>query len=145
RAPSNGGAARPLPFGEGGSSIAWSPKGDMLAFVTSVRVQALYRIQLPIRAGATIEPERLIASRSVENSPTFSPDGRFLLVSSERSGVSQIYRSDAEGNGAIQLTKLFGVTVGSPVWSPDGQRIVFDARVDANPDIWVMDGDGNSP
>jgi Tol biopolymer transport system component len=145
RAPSNGGAAKPLQFGEGSAAVAWAPKADMLAFVTSVRMQSLYRIQLPIRAGGTIEPERLIASRSVENSPAFSPDGRFLLVSSERSGVSQIYRSDADGNGSVQLTKLFGVTVGSPVWSPDGPRIVFDARVDANPDIWVMDEEGNNP
>jgi dipeptidyl aminopeptidase/acylaminoacyl peptidase len=29
------------------------------------------------------------------------------------------------------------------VWSPDGQRIVFDARVDANPDVWVMNADGS--
>jgi serine/threonine protein kinase/Tol biopolymer transport system component len=145
RAPSSGGAARPQSFGEGGSSVAWAPKGDMVAFVTAMRVQALYRIPLPIRSGPTIEPERVISSRSVENSPAFSPDGRFLLVSSERSGVSQIYRSDAEGNGVIQLTKLFGFTVGSPVWSPDGQWILFDARVGGNPDIWVMDTEGNNP
>ena len=43
----------------------------------------------------------------------------------------------------MELTKLFGVTVGSPVWSPDGQRIIFDARVDGNPDIWVMNSDGD--
>jgi WD40 repeat protein len=41
------------------------------------------------------------------------------------------------------MTKLFGNTVGSPVWSPDGKRILFDARVQANPDIWVMNSDGS--
>jgi dipeptidyl aminopeptidase/acylaminoacyl peptidase len=145
RGASKGGAVKPLAFGLGTSSVAWTRKGEMLALVSSVRVQALYRVPVPIAAGAAIEPERWIASRSVENTPAFSPDGRFLLVSSERSGSSQIYRSDAEGNGAIQLTKLFGVTVGSPAWSPDGQRILFDARVGGNPDIWVMDLDGNNP
>jgi serine/threonine protein kinase/Tol biopolymer transport system component len=144
RAATNGGAAKPLPFGDGSSSVKWAPRGNMLAFVSSARIQALYRIPIPIRARQSPQPERWIASRFVENSPAFSRDGRFLLVSSERSGTSQIYRSDAEGHGAVQLTKLNGVTVGSPVWSPDGQRIVFDARVDGNADIWVMDGDGSN-
>ena len=143
RAPSDGGEAKLLPFGVSGSSIAWARKGNMLAFVSSVRVQALYQIPVPIPASKPVQPVRLIGSRRRENSPAFSPDGRFLLVSSDRSGASNIYRSDAEGNGATQLTNLFGFTVGSPVWSPDGRRIVFDARVGGNADVWVMNADGS--
>jgi Tol biopolymer transport system component len=135
-----------LPFGSGGSNIAWSKKGDMLAFVSAVRVQSLYRIPIPIPPASAVQPERWLSSRSTENSPAFSPDGNWLLVSSDRSGgMYQIYRSDVEGNGATELTKLFGYTVGSPVWSPDGRRIVFDARVQGNPDIWVMNADGSQP
>jgi Tol biopolymer transport system component len=145
RAPSGGGEAKPLPFGNGGSSVSWARKGRMLAFVMSVRVQALYRIPVPIPPAARVQPERLISSRFTENSPAFSPSGLSLLVSSDRTGAYQIYRSDPEGNGATELTKLFGHTVGSPVWSPDGGRIAFDARVDGNPDIWVMNADGSQP
>jgi Tol biopolymer transport system component len=145
RAPSEGGEVQQLPFGAGGSSIAWAKKGDMLAFVTAVRVQALYRIPIPIPRGSPLQPERWISSRFTENSPAFSPDGRFLLVSSDRSGAYQIYRSDADANNAVELTKLFGFTVGSPVWSPDGRKIAFDARVDGNPDLWVMNSDGSQP
>ena len=145
RASADGGQVKPLPFGKGGSNVAWAKKGNMLAFVSAVRVQALYRIPLPIPAGTAVQAERFISSRFTENSPAFSPDGRWLLVSSDRSGASQIYRSDAEGNGATELTKLFGFTVGSPVWSPDGQQIALDARVEGNPDIWVMNSDGSHP
>jgi serine/threonine protein kinase/Tol biopolymer transport system component len=145
RAPAQGGEAKPLPFGNGGSSVAWARKGNMLAFVTAVRVQALYRIPVPIPHGARVQAERLISSRFTENSPAFSPDGLSLLVSSDRTGAYQIYRSDPDGNDATELTKLFGHTVGSPVWSPDGSRIAFDARVDGNPDIWVMNADGGQP
>jgi Tol biopolymer transport system component len=145
RTSSGGGSVTPLPFGERGAHIAWAKKGEMLAFVSSVRVQALYRVPIPIPAGPPIQPERWISSRFTENSPTFSPDGQFLLISSDRSGASQIYRLESDGNGATGLTELFGNTVGSPVWSPDGQRIAFDARVDANPDIWVMNADGSGP
>ena len=145
RAPSGGGTAKPLPFGDRSTNIAWAKRGDMLAFVTAVRIQALHRIPIPIPAGAAITPERWISGRFTENSPAFSPDGRSLLVSSDRSGAYQIYRSDADGNGLTELTRLFGHTVGSAVWSPDGERIVFDARVDANPDIWIMHADGSQP
>jgi Tol biopolymer transport system component len=145
RVSSGGGTATPLAFGEGASTITWAPKGNMLAFVVDARIQSLYQIQLPIEAGTTIRPEALITSRSVESSPAFSPDGRFLLVSSDRSGVSQLYRSDPQGHGAIRLTNLFGGTVGSPAWSPDGKRIVFDARVGGNPDVWVTDPEGKNP
>ena len=117
----------------------------MLAFVSAIRTQSLYRIPIPIPRGAAIEPERWISSRFTENSPSFSLDGRSLLFSSDRSGAYQIYRADADGHGATELTRLFGHTVGSPVWAPDGRRIVFDARVDANPDIWVMNADGTQP
>jgi Tol biopolymer transport system component len=140
-----GGVVKLLPFGSGGGNIAWAKKGHMLSFVTAVRVQSLYRIPIPITAGAAVQPERWISSRATENAPAFSPDGNWLLTSSERNGSSQIYRSDAEGNGATQLTKLFGYTVGTPVWSPDGKRIAFDARVEGNPDIWVMNADGSQP
>jgi Tol biopolymer transport system component/predicted Ser/Thr protein kinase len=143
RVPSAGGAARPLPFRVNGDSIAWSPKNGMLAFVDSIRAQSLYRIPLPIKKDLLPVPERWISTSKFENTPTFSPNGKFLLVSSDRSGSYSIYRSDAEGNGAVQLTHLFGVNVGSPVWSPDGNQILFDARVDGNPDIWVMNADGS--
>ena len=86
RVPVEGGVVKLLPFGAGGSNIAWAKKGDMLAFVTAVRVQALYRIPIPIPAGAAVQPERWISSRATENAPAFSPDGNWLLVSSDRNG-----------------------------------------------------------
>jgi Tol biopolymer transport system component len=145
RAPANGGTAKALPFGAGGSNIAVSRKGHLLAFVSSLRVQSLYRVPLPIPPDGSAQPERWITSRFTENTPTFSPDGHYVLVSSDRTGAYQIYLSDSEGNGVTELTKLFGFTVGSPAWSPDGRQILFDARVNTNPDIWVMNADGSQP
>jgi Tol biopolymer transport system component len=40
---------------------------------------------------------------------------------------------------------LFGPTVGTPQWSPDKSRIALDARVDGNPDIWVVAAAGGEP
>jgi Tol biopolymer transport system component len=147
RAPAAGGEAKPLQFGAGASNIAWAKKGDMLAFVTSVRVQSQYSIPLPVPPDGRVVPEPFIPSRSTENGPAFSPDGRYLLISSERAGAGRyrIYRSNADGSGPVELTKMFAFSVGSQVWSPDGSRILFDARVQGNPDIWVMNADGSEP
>jgi Tol biopolymer transport system component len=145
RAPSEGGPVKELPFGSASGTVAWARKGNLLAFVSTVRVQALYRIPVPIPVDEPVQPQRWIASHGSENTPMFSPDGRSLLLSSDRSGVSQIYRADPDGSAATELTKLFGVTVGSPVWSPDGQKLLFDARQEGNPDIWMMNADGSQP
>jgi Tol biopolymer transport system component len=145
RVPSSGGKAAALSFGASASDVVWARKGNFLAFVTSVRIQALYRIPVPIPSDAPVKPQRWIESKRTESSPTFSPDGRWLLFSSDRTGVSQIYRSNSDANSVTRLTNLVGLTVGSPAWSPDSQKIAFDARVDANPDIWVMNFDGSGP
>jgi Tol biopolymer transport system component len=145
RAPAAGGQAKRLEFGAGASNIVWAKNGDMLAFVASVRVQSQYSIPLPTPPGGQVEPQSFISSSRSENGPAFSPDGRFLLISSERAGAGQyrIYRSNADGSGAVELTRMFAFSVGSQVWSPDGSRILFDARVQGNPDVWIMNADGS--
>ena len=145
RVASSGGAVATLPFGANGSDVVWAGNGNLLAFVMSVRVQALYRVPVPIPPDTPVKPQRWIESKRTESTPTFSPDGRWLLVSSDRTGASQIYRSNSEGSSVTRLTNLGGLTVGSPAWSPDSRKIAFDARVDANPDIWVMNFDGSQP
>ena len=63
-----------------------------------------------------------------EGSPRFSPDGKRLAFTSNRSGQSQIWVLDlAQGGEAQQLTQgeegKSGIT-----WSPDGSHIAFVSR-----------------
>ena len=63
-----------------------------------------------------------------EGSPRFSPDGRYMAFTSNRSGQNQIWILDLEQGGeARQLTQgeegKSGIT-----WSPDGKLIAFVSR-----------------
>jgi Tol biopolymer transport system component len=78
--------------------------------------------------------------------PYFSPDGRRITFSSQRSGEQEIWLAAADMSNPMQLTHGPGIAQGTPRWSPDGQRIAFDsAAEDGKWDIWTIDADGGSP
>lgn len=62
--------------------------------------------------------------KSSEQNPRWSPDGRTIAFTSNRTGKSELWLIPADGGEARQLTKLGG-NVGDFGWSPDGRRIVF--------------------
>ena len=70
-----------------------------------------------------------VQSTAGESHPRFSPDGRMLAFQSDRSGKSEIWLADSNGENPRQLTHLSAYIAGFPHWSPDGQFLVFHARV----------------
>jgi serine/threonine protein kinase/Tol biopolymer transport system component len=89
---------------------------------------------------------QLITSTSWDDTPQFSPDGKWIAFSSERSGAPEIWVAGADGLNVRRLTFFDGQFAGTPRWSPDGKRIVFDARPPASkPSIWVVSASGGQP
>ena len=52
---------------------------------------------------------------------------------------------NADGLNPIQLTDFGGPPVTMPRWAPDGRQIAFNARVDGNADIYLIDANGGAP
>jgi TolB protein len=84
----------------------------------------------------------LAASGDQEDSPAFSPDGRRIVYTRGRSGLTDIWVMNADGTGQTNLTPGAG-TEGGAAWSPDGTRIAFTSYRDGDWDVWVMNADGS--
>ena len=94
----------------------WSPKGDEFAFSMS---GSIWKMKL----GETTAIE-LTANRTYDSSPTWSPDGRWMVYTAEDDrGVNLMLLNMTTGESAA-LTSGDGLNL-DPVWSPDGRRVAF--------------------
>ena len=73
------------------------------------------------------EAGRFIASSGEDSEPVWSPNGKRVLIRSDRSGNYELYSYAADGSDEAQVTH-FGSHLGSARWSPDGKWIAFDGR-----------------
>jgi len=91
------------------------------------------------------EAAEFYSSSRSDTEPQVSPDGKRLVFSSTRTGYREIWRSEADGSLALELTNFRGLRVGSPRWSPDGQTVVFDAYAEGHTDLWTVSSEGGPP
>lgn len=76
---------------------------------------------------------------TIENQPTWSPDGRRIAYVSTNGQGSEIWVMQADGTYATKLTASTG-NFSHPAWSPDGKKIAFVSK-----GIWIMNADGSNP
>jgi Tol biopolymer transport system component len=134
-----------LQFGEDGTHPAISRDGRRLAYTRSTHDLNIWRVDLNSRSAQPPQPRTLITSTRMDHTPAYSPDGRRIAFSSNRSGTWEIWVSDAGSSNTAQLTSFGGPFTRFPSWSPDGRRIVFDSRPEGHADIFVINADGGRP
>ncbi|HEX5720952.1 MAG TPA: hypothetical protein VF179_32660 [Thermoanaerobaculia bacterium] len=72
--------------------------------------------------------------------PSWSPDGRRILFSSNRSGTFGVYVMNADGSGVQPLMMSQpGEEHTKPIWSRDGKKIVCTRTKDGNVEIFTLD------
>ena len=97
---SEGANIRRISFeGEWNDDASWSPDGESLAYTS--RVDRRFQIRI---MNLVTGQSRIIAGEGSNEQPGFSPDGRFIVFQSNRTGKWQIYRTRVDGSDVLPLT-----------------------------------------
>jgi Tol biopolymer transport system component/predicted Ser/Thr protein kinase len=135
-------------IGEDGFFPAASRQGHRLVYTRHWLNENTWRIDL---AGlqrpsvpATLHSAVVTSSSRLDEGARFSPDGKKIVFSSDRSGFREIWLCDGDGSNLVQLTSL-AVFSGSPDWSPDGRLIAFDSTEAGHPEVYVVSANGGRP
>src|SRR5262245_4768556 len=106
----------------------------LLALVVLITVVVYFPslIRQKFQTGPT--PHRPLAQLTygagLEGEPTWSPDGRFIAYSSDRSGNFDIWVQPVGGGDPVQVTHS-PANDWQPDWSPDSNRLVFRSEQDS--------------
>ena len=121
---------------DGLNGLDWAPDGKIVYFNQSGSNSDLWTMNAD-GSGA----RQLMSDDFVENDPAVSPNGRYVLYSSNRSGRWNIWRIDADGNNSKQVSDGDGPD-SSPKCSPDGKWIVFQSLRSGKSTLWKVPIDG---
>jgi Tol biopolymer transport system component len=128
-----------------GNEVSWpsvSLDGTMLAYTSITANSNIWRLET---ASPSAHPELLIECAGRNNSPRYSPDGKKIAFTSDRSGTWELWVADSDGQEVRQLTNFGGPMVGTPNWSPDSLSLVFDARPNGRSIIYTIPVNGSTP
>ncbi|MGH9843675.1 MAG: winged helix-turn-helix domain-containing protein [Blastocatellia bacterium] len=142
----SGGAPEELALGVGnGYDATISRQGNRIAYTQLQSDWNIWRWENPAVSGKRTPPTRLIASTRLDSHPQYSPDGKKIVFTSERSGNLEIWACDSDGSNLARLTQFNGPLLGSPRWAPDSRQIAFDCTAGGVKDIYVVNLDGGPP
>jgi len=121
-------AGEPIPITRGSLQCFFpdpSPDGDWLAYYSLGKQEDIFII----RADGT-DMRQLTDDAFKDREPRWSPDGKRIAFTSDRSGSSEIWAISRDGSGLQQLTQMAGAH--HPVWSPDGTQMVYSIHTPKN-------------
>jgi Tol biopolymer transport system component len=83
-------------------------------------------------------PRRLTQNDATDYNAVFSPDGRWIVFTSERTGNADLFALDLEGSGEpVRLTHHAAMD-DAAAFSPDGAQLAFVSTREGDADIFVM-------
>jgi serine/threonine-protein kinase len=85
---------------------------------------------------------RLTFDEAVDTEQVWSPDGEYLVFSSDRNGADNLYRKRADGSGDLERLTDNPKAQWATSWSSDGRHLAFMVFEDGF-DVWVQSLDEN--
>ncbi len=140
----------------------WSPDGSRIAFVSTTYNGRWHIFTLAIENGAPGTVTRLTEDNDSKVpryyystwdhflSPTWSPDGRELILVSNRGhihGTGGMWRMTATPGAPLREIRYEETTwKAHPDWSPDGTRVVYSSYLGRQwHQLWLMTSEGGDP
>ena len=126
--------------------IEWSPDGRSIACVANIGGK---RFGIQLIDSATGARRELTDGTYEDARPRTSPDGRWIVFESWRSGSrieADLYLMPAGGGDAVKLDTRDGATGDSQFarWSPDGRTIAFTSSARGRREIALIDVEGST-
>ena len=88
---------------------------------------------------------RVTTGRSLNITPTWSPDGRSIAYTSYRRGQPNIFISNIYQGTLEELTRNPPPANNMlPAWSPDGKQLCFTSTRDGNAELYIVNRDGSN-
>jgi serine/threonine protein kinase len=120
-------------------TVAWTPDGKI---VYASRTGENWDLWISNRDGS--ENRQLTADTFIDQQPSVSPDGRYVIFQSNRSGGRNIWRIEPDGSNPKQLTEGRYVDA-SPVCSLDGRFVIFTSDRSGISTLWKVSIEGGVP
>ena len=83
----------------------------------------------------------LTGGPSIDRQPAFSPDGKRIVFSSDRSGSLDLWSLEV-ATGALRRLTFDAADDWDPQWSPDGKHLLWSSNRSGHFEAWIADADG---
>jgi tricorn protease-like protein len=119
------------------NNYSLSPQGGRIALemdngVSDIWVQDIAR---GVRTRLTFGP-------IYNNGPRWSPDGKWIVYTSNRNGRFQLFRKPSDGGGAEEELLSDDQLLYPSDWSQDGKYILYGRGIPGTQDIWALPLEG---
>jgi eukaryotic-like serine/threonine-protein kinase len=119
--------------------VSWSPSGKLISQSEIGGKTNLWLID-PLSGAA----DAITEDDAVKMLPEASPDGRYVLFTSNRDGAYHLWRIDTDGRNAVRLTsEIFAEEEG--VFTQDGKSVIFTRLENGQRRLWRVPTQGGVP
>jgi serine/threonine-protein kinase len=138
-------AASRLTTGVNAASISLSADGRRMAYAAYTRTSNVWSVPIPVSGTASLKQAEPVTSGNQEiEGFDISPDGRWLVFDSDRSGTQELYRMPMQGGDVEQLTTDPEPAM-APTISHDGREIVYHSFRNGTRQLFVLPSEGGTP